>query len=98
MRLLILALVLAAVSCAPRAVDVRPTPSPRTKIATQVVEYVNPAEWRVSGFARIGEVVAPHKIVYAGDGTVCAVMELEVKPVLVGDVYNCKTAWRVPQH
>lgn len=67
------------------------------KIVTNVIEFVSSPAWRASGYARVTDVETPFKLIVAGDNTVCPVMTLGVKPVLIGDVYHCQSQWRIRQ-
>lgn len=65
-----------------------------SKTASRIILYVDPASWKESGYWRLGEVLTPVKVIFAGDGTVCAVFELEIHETRTGDPYTCETAWR----
>lgn len=66
-----------------------------TKVATNVIEFVDPASWRSSGYANIGEVVTPFKLVIAGDFTACPIFELTTDQIRVGYLHTCKSSWRM---
>jgi len=64
------------------------------KVASRVIEFVDPLGWRSSSWFRLNDVLTPVKVVIAGDETACVIWEIEVTPVRVGDYYACKTKWR----
>ena len=68
------------------------------KIAFEVVEFVDPAIWRSSGYARLGEVGIPVNLVLAGDYTLCPLWEIPVNdPPKRGEGWVCNEPWRMRQ-
>lgn len=96
MRFLILALLLTACATGTPPRPIRATDA-NVKTVARVSEFVSPSAWRSSGYARLGEVETPFKLVLAADGTVCPVMTLDVEPIRVGEYYACKNTWRMRQ-
>ena len=96
MRFLPILLLLAACATGNPQRQLRAT-DPNVKTVAHIAEFVSPSAWLTSGYARLGEVETPVKLVQATDGTVCPVMTLDVEPIRVGEYYACKNTWRMRQ-
>lgn len=96
MKLSKLLIVLSLFSCATGNLQLPPRAGDsNSKLVRRVTEFVNPAGWRASGYARSDDIETPVKVVLAGDETACPVYEIEIQEVRVNEYYVCKTQWRI---